>query len=259
MPQTEPFAARFETNPRWRPAWPVRCLAGFPPAAEELPCSAELLRQAEAVNPPALSLAVDPSPAGQRLGLLPLVGTRCWMNDGNAQIPVMAPGPRRPLWVRRMNELMLQEATATESFTEFAREAEPRIRHALIPLCGVEAAEDATAEALEYGWKHWSRVQAMDNPVGYLYRVGCSRTARARRRKVGFPPAPKSSLPWVEPALPTALARLSDKQRTVVWLVHGLGWHQTEVAELLGLSPPTVQTHARRGMAKLRSALGGTP
>ena len=99
----------------------------------------------------------------------------------------------------------------------------------------------------------------MDNPVGYLYRVGRSRVAGARRRKAGFPPVPKSSLPWVEPALPAALARLSDKQRTVVWLVHGLGWHQTEVAELLGLSPPTVQTHARRGMAKLRSALGGTP
>jgi len=154
---------------------------------------------------------------------------------------------------------MLQEATAIESFTRFARDAEPLIRHALIPLNGIEAAEDATAEALEYAWKHWSRVQGMDNPLGYLYRVGRSRAARARRRKVGFPSVPTSRLPWVEPALPRALARLSDKQRTVVWLVHGLGWHQTEVAELLGLSPPTVQTHARRGMAKLRSALGGTP
>ena len=102
--------------------------------------------------------------AGQRLGLLPLVGTRSWMNDGKAQIPVMAPGLCRPLWVRRMNELMLQEATATESFTRFARDAEPRIRHALIPLCGVEAAEDATAEALEYAWKHWSRLQGNGQP-----------------------------------------------------------------------------------------------
>jgi RNA polymerase sigma factor (sigma-70 family) len=65
-------------------------------------------------------------------------------------------------------------------------------------------------------------------------------------------------MPWVEPGLPKALAKLSSKQRTVVWLIHGLEWQQNEVANLLGITPATVQTHADRGMAKLRSALGGT-
>jgi RNA polymerase sigma-70 factor (ECF subfamily) len=60
----------------------------------------------------------------------------------------------------------------------------------------------------------------------------------------------------VEPGLPKALARLSEKQRTVVWLVHGLEWKQTEVAELLGVSADTVNTHLSRGMKKLRAVLG---
>ncbi|MBT8215063.1 MAG: sigma-70 family RNA polymerase sigma factor, partial [Acidimicrobiia bacterium] len=153
---------------------------------------------------------------------------------------------------------MLTEATREEAFTAFAREVEPRIRHALIPICGVEGAKDATADALLYGWQHWERLSGMDNPAGYLYRVGRTTASRARRRKAGFPSVPNPQLPWVEPGLPAALGRLSPKQRTVVWLVHGLGWPQVEVADLLGLSPPTVQTHARRGMAKLRAHLGGT-
>ncbi|MDH3189937.1 MAG: sigma-70 family RNA polymerase sigma factor [Acidimicrobiia bacterium] len=154
---------------------------------------------------------------------------------------------------------MLKQETKTEAFSAFAREVEPRIRHALIPFCGLEPAKDATAEALMYGWEHWTKVSAKDNPAGYLYRVARNRAAkRSRRRQVGLPAVPNPHLPWVEPGLPDALARLSPMQRTVVWLVHGLGWRQAEVAEFLGLSAPTVQTHARRGMAKLRAAMGGS-
>lgn len=152
---------------------------------------------------------------------------------------------------------VLQDDKRVDTFTAFAREVEPRIRHALIATCGLEAAEDATAEALLYGWEHWERVAQMDNPAGYLYRVARSRVSRALRRKGGLPPVRTDRVPWVEPGLSKAFARLSDRQRTVVWLVHGLGWRQAEVAEFLGLSAPSVQTHARRGMAKLRSAMGG--
>ena len=47
---------------------------------------------------------------------------------------------------------------------------EPRLRRALVALCGVEAARDATAEALAYAWQHWDRIAAMRNPAGYVYR-----------------------------------------------------------------------------------------
>jgi predicted RNA polymerase sigma factor len=69
--------------------------------------------------------------------------------------------------------------TQSETFTEFFREAEPRLRRALAAAAGIEAGREATAEALAYGWEHWDRVGSMENPAGYLYRVGRS---KARKR-----------------------------------------------------------------------------
>ena len=155
---------------------------------------------------------------------------------------------------------MLLSETSTEAFTTFVSDVEPRLRHALIPLLGVEMAAEAAAEALAYAWEHWDRVRGMDNSAGYLYRVARTRARRLRRlqrRDLILPPVAVDAMPDVEPGLPAALARLSEKQRTCVWLVHGLDWRQTEVAALLGVSPDTVRTHVSRGMDRLRQQLGG--
>ena len=152
---------------------------------------------------------------------------------------------------------MLQDQAKADSFTAFVREVEPRLRHSLIPSFGLEGAAEATAAAMAYGWEHWNRLRTMDNAAGYLYRVARSHGGRAARVRMPLPEVSASELPRVEPGLPKALASLSEKQRTVVWLVHGLGWRQTEVAELLGVSPDTVRTHLSRGTQKLQRALGG--
>lgn len=151
----------------------------------------------------------------------------------------------------------MRDKATVDSFTEFVERVEPRLRAALIPMLGLDGAREATAEALGYGWEHWDRLRVMENPAGYLFRVARTAARHAARSVVALPSVPSGELPWVEPGLPAALARLSQRQRTAVWLVHGLGWQQTEVAELLGVSPDTVRTHAARGLAKLRSALGG--
>lgn len=62
-------------------------------------------------------------------------------------------------------------------------------------------------------------------------------------------------MPSVEPKLPGALRRLSMKQRQVVVLRHAYDTPRREVAELLGISPATVDTHLARGLAKLRAEL----
>ena len=41
----------------------------------------------------------------------------------------------------------------------------------------------------------------------------------------------------------------------VVVLVHGFDWKHDEVGSLLGIDTPTVATHLRRGVAKLRRHL----
>lgn len=153
----------------------------------------------------------------------------------------------------------MPEEVAVDSFEEFARQIEPRLRDSLSATLGTDLGREATAEALAYAWEHWTKVSAMDNPAGYLYVVGRDRGRRLRpRRRVALMPADPVRTPWVEPGLPDALSRLSEQQRVAVMLLHCFEWTMSEVAELLGVSKSTVQSHSERGMARLRSRMGVT-
>jgi RNA polymerase sigma-70 factor (ECF subfamily) len=112
-----------------------------------------------------------------------------------------------------------------------------------------------SAEALAYGWEHWDRVAGLDNPAGYLYRVGCNRGRRSRQPLLLPDPPPVHGEPLVEPGLPAALAKLTDRQRVSVMLVHGAGWTLSETAEVLGISAASVFRHVERGLARLRTSL----
>ena len=128
----------------------------------------------------------------------------------------------------------------------------------LMASCGGERGRDAAGEALSCGWEHWDRVGPMENPVGYLYKVGLDRSRRQFRRKpVRFDPVDPVRIPDVEPKLPAAIGDLSERQRVVVVLVHGYGWTQVEVAEALGLSRSAIRNHLERAMASLRRTIGG--
>ena len=151
------------------------------------------------------------------------------------------------------------ERVVLASFTEFVRETEPRLKLAMCAAFGPETGVEGTAHALAYGWEHWERVSALPNPAGYLWGVGrnhARRLTRRRRRTALFESVPVDDLPWVEPALPSALARLTERQRVSVLLVCGLDWTLGEVADLLGIAVPTVQKHVERGMGHLRRELG---
>jgi RNA polymerase sigma-70 factor (ECF subfamily) len=144
----------------------------------------------------------------------------------------------------------------TISFTEFVTTYESRLRQSLTAVFGADRGKEGTAEALAYGWEHWDRVSVMDNPSGYLYRVGYDRARRMRRRTLRLPAVDSERQPWVEPGFPRAFASLPEQQRIVVALVYGYQWSMAEVAGHLGVSKGTVQTHARRGLERLRKRLG---
>ena len=78
---------------------------------------------------------------------------------------------------------------------------------------------------------------------------------RSRESRVGLPAVDSQRLPWVEPGLAGALGRLSEQQRTVVLLLHAYDWTMSEVADALGVSKATVQTHEHRAMKRLRRGL----
>ena len=139
-------------------------------------------------------------------------------------------------------------------FEAFVREVEPRLRVALVAVFGQDKGREATAAALAWGWEHLDRIRTMENPAGYLYRVG--RTSVRERKRRSFRPVPEHVLPHVEPGLPQALDKLSEKQRIAVVMVHAYGWTRHEVADLIGVSANTVDTHLSRGLGKLRKSLG---
>jgi RNA polymerase sigma-70 factor (ECF subfamily) len=143
----------------------------------------------------------------------------------------------------------------TPEFTRFVKEVEPRLSYAFFAAYGPEVGSEVTSEALAYAWEHWSRLSRMDNPAGYLYRVGQSKARWYHRPRIDFPGIVGSSLPRVEPRLPEALMHLTQNQRLAVVLIHAMEWTEEEVAGLIGRSRSTVRTHLERGLARLRSEL----
>lgn len=147
---------------------------------------------------------------------------------------------------------------ATDSaiaFEQFVAEVEPRLRKALVARYGSQLGREATTDALAWAWEHRSQLPEISNPAAYLYRVGQSRSRRRQSRTLFERPTTEE--PWVEPKLAAALAALPERQRVAVFLVHGAGWNQSEVAELLGVRSATVQTHVNRALAKLRATIRG--
>lgn len=138
-------------------------------------------------------------------------------------------------------------------FEAFAAEASARLWRGFVGVRGEDGADEAVAEAMAWAWEHRDRLATMDNPVGYLYRVGLTRSTRRPPPQL---PAPEEvGLPDVEPGLIPALLALPEKQRATVWLLHGCGWSYAEVAEALHIGRSTVGTHATCGLASLREHL----
>jgi RNA polymerase sigma-70 factor (ECF subfamily) len=148
------------------------------------------------------------------------------------------------------------EVIVGPGFVSFVQDVEPRLRRALVAGFGTDIGREATSEALAYGWEHWERVRQMNNPAGYLYRVGHNWARKRIVRRIPFPDPPVGEEPWVEPGLLPALRGLSPRQRQAVVLVHAMGLSQAEAGSVLGVRTTSVQNHLERGLAKLRAALG---
>ncbi len=138
-------------------------------------------------------------------------------------------------------------------FETLAADARTRLWRAYVPVRGVDGADEAVSEALAWAWEHRPRLQGMENPVGYLYRVGLTRTAARKRPEL--PPADHIGMPTIEPDLIPALLALPESQRAAVWLVHACGWTYGETAEALKIGRSTVGTHVSRAMTALRKRM----
>lgn len=79
-------------------------------------------------------------------------------------------------------------AAREERFASFCRATEPGLRRTLVAAFGPHHGSDAAADALAWAWEHFDRIEGLDNPGGYLWRVG--RTFARRSSKHDHWPAP---------------------------------------------------------------------
>ena len=148
-----------------------------------------------------------------------------------------------------------------DTFSTFFAAAEPRLRRAFVAAYGSDRGREATAEALAYGWEHWTEVERMHNPTGYLYRVGTTAARRELRRRDRTELRADASDHTAhedhpgDPDLERALAHLTDRQRAAVVLVVGHGMPLREAAALLGCSISSLRNHVDRALRHLRNEL----
>lgn len=148
------------------------------------------------------------------------------------------------------------EAIGRDDFDAFVRLSELRLRTALSAALGPVDGRIAALDALSWAWEHWAQVRVMGNPVGYLYRVGRTAARRARPKPIPFEQTISTTgAAPLDTDLIAAVGGLSEQQRVIVLLVHAYGWTIRDAAHLLGVAPSTVQTHAERGLARLRRTL----
>lgn len=143
-----------------------------------------------------------------------------------------------------------------EDFDTFTRRCGPDVRRVLVARYGPEVGIEATSDALAYAWERWERVAAMQNPTGYLVRVGQSAARRYRRRPVVMPDRTPHVESTFDPRLPRALEHLSPRQRTAVVMICVHDWTYPAAAAALAVSESTLRNHVRRGLASLRRELG---
>ncbi|MEZ5380222.1 MAG: sigma-70 family RNA polymerase sigma factor [Microthrixaceae bacterium] len=154
-----------------------------------------------------------------------------------------------------------------DGFDEFYAACRPRLVRALTVACGgdVEAAADATDEALVRALERWKRVRAMPSAEAWVFAVGRNHLRRRFRRRSTerrllqahrVLDAEASSAGVAEAMeLWAAVAELPTRDREVVAYRYVLGLTEAEVAGALGVATGTVSAALSRARTRLRSQL----
>ena len=113
-------------------------------------------------------------------------------------------------------------------------------------------------------WERWDRIEEIDDPTGYLFRVALNgfrmrrrRAAMAVRRAV---PLPESRDEFVEAEMRADVRRLlmglTPRQRAALLLVDLLGYRSEQAARILRVRPSTVRNLASQGRRALKETEG---
>jgi RNA polymerase sigma-70 factor (ECF subfamily) len=144
------------------------------------------------------------------------------------------------------------------------REAPVLLAAARAILLDDAEAHDLVQTTFELAWKHRLTLREPAAARGWLLTIQAREAFRWRRRLArlvrldgGLVETPVASLSALDAlAVRDALRTLSPRVRAAVVLHHMAGLPVTEVAAALRVSPNTVKTQLRIGLARLREVLG---
>ena len=154
------------------------------------------------------------------------------------------------------------DATA-DSFETFYRAQADRVYRSLaLALADPHLAREALDEAMTRAYARWRHVASLDNPGGWVFRVGLNwATSRWRklRRERPLPPELGSSGRGQPDAgliaAQVAMSRLALDHRTVIVCRVLLDLSTAETAAVLGIAEGTVKSRLARGLSALRTEL----
>jgi RNA polymerase sigma factor (sigma-70 family) len=150
--------------------------------------------------------------------------------------------------------------TGDEAFTALWERDHDRIHRALaLALGDRDLASDAVDEAFARAYARWSHVQGLEDPTGWVYRVGSNWATSWLRKRRRRPTRPIEELdravrdPVADDGLAAAVARLPLKHRSAVVLRFYLDWPVDRIAAALDVPPGTVKSRLHRALGELRA------
>ncbi len=153
-------------------------------------------------------------------------------------------------------------ANSTASFELFYRTNRSTVARALaLTLRNTELASDAADEAMARAFERWDNVSTLENPVGWVYRVGLNWSRSLLRRATRPTPVwltgdgTSTDAAATDPAVDRALGELSVDQRAVVVCRLLLGYSEAQTARALNIRPGTVKSRLSRATTRLQGLL----
>ena len=149
------------------------------------------------------------------------------------------------------------------SFEELFLDVHDRLYRALYFITGSSAdAEELMQDAFLKLWERWDRLDTIEDPVAYLFRVALNGVRmRARRARVAarrILPAAGTRDPFDDVDLRDDVRRMlrgiPPRQRTAIVLTEIFGYSSEQAARIMGIQPTTVRVLASQGRAALRES-----
>ena len=171
-----------------------------------------------------------------------------------------------------MNEplRLVEEAPSSETLeasrsfeTFYDAESQTLFRRLWLVTGNRSEAEELMQDAFLKVWERWERVDAMDDPVGYLYRTAMNlfrkryrRAVLAIRRSIGLAPTRDDFADADDREIVRqVLSTLPPRQRAALVLTELLGFSPNDAGRALGVQASTVRSLSHQGRASFRRAM----